>query len=365
MQPTDEAARALASRLRNLREQSWPDAPLTQAQLARVLRVSVPSISSWESLRDPKTPPLPRLHAYATFFATRRSVDGGRYRLLDVDQLSAPERARRNELAGELLALRAAAVGGRPGVEPASAATVLDRIGGGPWYFPDARPVTIVCAPLPAKLRQRMPHSDPRDPEYNQFFRYADLDALVELYGHLRAVNPDTTIEIRLASALEADDYTTHLVLLGGVDWNVVTRDMLAELPVPVAQVSRDEPQRGGFEVTDGGQRRLFEPTMVRTDSGYTLVEDVAHFFRGVNPFNRKRTVTICNGMFGRGTYAAVRTLTDPRFRDRNAGYVGQRFPGGDTYSILARVRLVRGEVVTPDWTLEDTRLHEWPEAAA
>jgi hypothetical protein len=94
------------------------------------------------------------------------------------------------------------------------------------------------------------------------------------------------------------------------------------------------------------------------------LVEDVAHVFRAPNPYNWRRTVTIFNGMFGRGTYGAVRSFTDARFRDRNAEYVDARFPDGETFSILARVRIVMGEVLTPDLTLPETRLHEWPEAA-
>ena len=55
------------------------------------------------------------------------------------------------------------------------------------------------------------------------------------------------------------------------------------------------------------------------------LLEDVALFARAVNPFNRKRFVTICNGMYGRGTYGAVRALTDERFRDRNMEYIQAR----------------------------------------
>ena len=43
---------------------------------------------------------------------------------------------------------------------------------------------------------------------------------------------------------------------------------------------------------------------------------------------NKRRTVTVCNGMYGRGTYGAVRALTDVRFRDSNDGYVKSRFAG-------------------------------------
>jgi len=75
-----------------------------------------------------------------------------------------------------------------------------------------------------------------------------------------------------------------------------------------------------------------------------------------------KRSVTICNGLFGRGTYGAVRALTDARFRDRNETYLRKRFPDQRSYSVLARVLIVNGETVTPDWSEPENRLHEWPE---
>jgi hypothetical protein len=55
-----------------------------------------------------------------------------------------------------------------------------------------------------------------------------------------------------------------------------------------------------------------------------------------------------------------VRALTDARFRDRNADYVGERFADSDSYCILTRVTVEAGKALTPDWTLEETRLFEW-----
>jgi hypothetical protein len=91
------------------------------------------------------------------------------------------------------------------------------------------------------------------------------------------------------------------------------------------------------------------------------LREDVALFARAVSPFNKERTVTICNGMYGRGTYGVVRALTDARFRDRNSDYLRSRFGDSETYCILTRVPIVDGETLTPDWTTGDYTLFEWP----
>ena len=157
------------------------------------------------------------------------------------------------------------------------------------------------------------------------------------------------------------DDYTAHLVLLGGVDWNIVTRDLLDRLDIPVQQVSGEPDSHIAYYEVVKGRRRQFRAVLATSGSRPVLLEDVAHFFRAPNPFNIKRTLTMCNGMYGRGTLGAVRALTDARFRDRNEEYLRKRFGASDTASILARVRIVNGKVVTPDWTRADTRLHEWP----
>jgi hypothetical protein len=206
-------------------------------------------------------------------------------------------------------------------------------------------------------------YADPASPDYVELYTYADLDALIELYGHIRAFNPDAQVHFRTAQELLPDDYTTHLVLLGGVDWNVVTRALLDRVELPVRQVARHaESQLGGFEVKSEKRSQLFVPEL--DDSGQ-LIADVAHFYRSLNPFNAKRTVTICNGMYGRGTLGAVRALTDARFRDRNEAYVRQRFAGAETFSIIVRVSVLMGQLLTPDWTVPETRLHEWPESAS
>ena len=225
--------------------------------------------------------------------------------------------------------------------------------------------MTIVCAQLPQDLRAHLTYADPESADFVSLYTYADPDALIELFGHIRAVNPRTQVSFHTTEELTADHYTTHLVLLGGVDWNTVTRDVIERVDLPVEQVARDDDapisDPGGFRVRSNGGTKLFPPLL---DSKGHLLEDVAHFYRGVSPFNRKRTVTVCNGMYGRGTLGAVRALTDARFRDRNREYVRKRFGDAGSFSIISRVPVVDGKGLTPDWTLAENRLHEWPEAA-
>jgi hypothetical protein len=352
---------ALARRLKALREERWPRRAITQGQLAEALStrkpLSVASISSWESTTAPKPPPVHRLEAYATFFATERSVAKEPYQLIDLSQLTEFEQTTRDRLLTELTRLRTAATG----AGPVEAGEEADR---GLWHFPDNEPVTIVCAQLPPDLLANVPYADPNNPDYVRLYTFADPDALLELYGHVRALNPATDVSFRIASELGSDEYpATHLISLGGVDWNIVTSDLMTRLDLPVRQDTRPQHSNAGyFEVTEGGETKKFEPELRKTANGNLLVEDVAHFYRGPSPYNRELTVTICNGMFGRGTLGAVRALTDAQFRDKNERYVQKRFADRETISILTRVSVVKGRVVAPDWTDPDVRLHEWSE---
>lgn len=362
MQPTEEPGVALARRLRTLRTELWPGRALTQRQLAAALGgdrpLSVALISSWENLTNPTPPPPRHLEAYALFFATERSAEREPLRPLELSELTAAERTSRDELLDELMGLRDAARTGDPAVHHASA----PAIGDSSWRFPVEQDITIVVAPVPAGELDKTPHAAATDPDYVRLARYNDLDALVELYGFIRAVNPLNKVKYRTSDDLRQDDYTAHLVLIGGVDWNEVTRDIFRRYPMPVSQKARvTEDDLGAFTVQENGAERSFEPTLIRDGDRRTLTRDIAHFYRSPNPFNHKRTVTVLNGMFSRGTFGAVRALTDTRFRDRNEEYVQKRFAGSDTFSVLTRVDVVRGRVLTPDWTNPVTRLHEWP----
>ncbi len=358
----------LARRLRALREDHWPEMKVTQPQLARALGgnkpLSVPLISSYESATNPKIPPYPRIEAYATLFATRRSLEGGTLHLLRAQDLTDDERTAMDELKRELTRLRNDAIRLAAPAEPdraSRASQIAESLDSGPWRFDDGDSVMILCAQVPDEMLKRMPYTDPRDPDYIALYSYSDLDALVELHGHLRATNPANQVHFRTANQLPPDAYTSHLVVLGGTDWNAVTRSILGRMRLPIRQVANwGSPDGQYFEVEKNGRTIRHRPRLEQSGEWNLLREDVALFARATNPFNRTRTLTICNGMYGSGSYGAVRALTDARFRDRNAEYLHSRFGDSDSYCILTRVQVENGAALTPDWTIPDYLLFEW-----
>lgn len=380
----------LARYLRALREERWPGRKVTQPQLAQALggakALSVPLISSWESQTGPRIPPPSRLDCYAAIFATERSFTNGQPRMLAPQEMSDEERRVMADLKEQLTHLRSKALGA--GSSPAAAAQageIEESLSAGPWRFDDGNDITIVCAKWPEHMLKNMQYTDVQDPDYIELLTYSELDALFELHGHIRAANPANEVRRRIAGQLVADDYSSHLISLGGVDWNTTTSTALQRLSLPVRQIADwDTPDGQYFEVDDGGTIARFSADLDRgdtrshrkvTDSSGSaggpgvsggsvekgvLREDVALFARAVSPFNKKRTVTICNGMYGRGTYGVVRALTDKRFRDRNAEYLQNRFGDSKAYCILTRVPIANGVTLTPDWTTGDYTLFEW-----
>lgn len=359
MPPAPQGISELASLLRRLRTERWPGVRLTQAALGRALSLSAATIASWENQTQPKLPPPDRLAAYAQFFATRRSVQGSHCSLIPVDRFSAEEQAEYEKLYGELLESHAAASGN----EAASAAEVIPR----PWLFADEGPLTIICGRIPAAELTGM--ARPEDPNYTKLLSFADLDALVNLFGHVRAENPEMRVHFQTAGEVEPEHLSGHVVIMGGVGLNDITRQLFADFEeltsLPVAQREDNEIDAFGefFVTTIDGQEKQYVARWAEEGSS-ELREDVGLLIRMPNPLNSSRTLTMCNGIHSRGVLGAVRSLTDPLHRHANERYIAQNLPG-DNFGILMRVRVIGGRCMTPDFTNPGTVLHRWPAADA
>ena len=337
----------LARRLRALRkERSIP-----QRRIADALGVSVALISAWESEANPTMPPDTRIRDLATFYASERSWGVEPARLLEEEELSSVEREYRDELTREL----------RPVAAESSSASVLPitRDTKSTLRFPPDQDIRIVCGKLDDLETKGHPYTHEDALNYTDLLTFADADALIELFGFLRKVNPDSDIRFIRADRLQAagspDDFASHLILLGGVGLNVLTEDMLRRAKLPIRQKEdRKVTDAGEIFVLPTGER--FIPEM--TDG--LLTEDIGLLARAPNPFHSGRTLTICNGIFARGVLGAVRAVTDDKIRRQNEQYLTSRFADTDRFAILMRVPVLIGNAQTPDLQNALTRLYEW-----
>ena len=350
--PQSPTVLELAQRLRQLREECWPDVRLTQAALAKALGGEEPlapaTVSSWESPASPEVPPpaaalQPMPASSPRGDLSRRSHGSSRSRALPKTR-----KKRAQKVEAELLELRAAAR------KPPLAEEVAVRS----WHFSDTGPVTIVCAELPADLTGSL--ADPADPNYTDLQSYADLDALVELHRHIEAENPAMEVTFKASRRVIPDDLTGHVILLGGIAWNMVTERLSAMVSLPVKQVADPAVKTGEiFTVETEGKVTRFLPKW-RDNNNKELAEDVGLLARAPNPLNSNRTLTICNGIHTRGVLGAVRSLTDARIRDFNERYIMESFAGSRSFSVLMRVPVISGKVMSPDFNTDGSIFYQW-----
>jgi|HubBroStandDraft_4_1064222.scaffolds.fasta_scaffold28036_3 hypothetical protein len=356
MQPAPPALQ-LAVRLRQLRVQQWADARLTQQDLATVFsteeQLASATVSSWENRKSPKLPPEHRLRAYARFFATRRSIEAGPV-LLAFEELTPDEKAACEKLETELLKLRSAAAG-----ESAEEEIAFSRS----WHFADNGPVTFVCAELHSD--EAGPLANPSNPNYTELQAFADIDALMELHGHVRAENPQMLVHFKISAEIDRDVLSGHLILLGGFLWNDITERLSELARLPIRQFQHPEVPSGELFIAKAdGTEKEFWPKWTGSERK-VLEEDVGLLARVPNPLNSNRTLTICNGIHSRGVYGAVRSLTDTSFRDANERYISKHFGNSESFAILMSVKIINNKAMTPDLSGRGVVLYQWSQDRA
>lgn len=326
-------APTLGERLRELRQ----GAGATQKQLADALHVGTSSISGYEKGNQP---PADRLRDFATFLVTRRREFSNR--LPTERELTPADRVRRDKLFQELMAMRS-----------------NDSLDSDMWTFPSGERVLLVCGQLE---EMNHPYSDIQNPNYTGSLAHADLDALIELYGHLRMRNPRSQVEFRRGDRLTAaEDFASHLVVIGGPGLNEGLQQIFEGTSLPITQKEHPDVENGEVFYVDG--RPEPELPVFAGRGTPRLVRDVGLYVRLTNPFNTSRTLSWCSGIFSRGVLGAAKLLTDPSVRDGNGAYLESRFGPARRFAILFGVPVVLGESIAPDLRNEVARFYEWSDA--
>jgi hypothetical protein len=165
---------------------------------------------------------------------------------------------------------------------------------------------------------------------------------------------------------MKPDDFTGHLILLGGVVWNDIAGRLSEMAKLPIRQVNDPLLKSGEIFVANiEGREHPFWPKWADEDGKNELIEDVGLLARVPNPLNANSTLTICSGIHSRGVYGAVRTLTDLKMRDGNEKYISTKFSGAKSFAILMSVKVIKNEATTPDFNSPDVVLYKWAEGAA
>jgi hypothetical protein len=140
------------------------------------------------------------------------------------------------------------------------------------WHFPDGSRITLVSYRIPPD--RRPPSADRADLNYVRYADLADLDALIDIHGAIRAYNPASQIAIIAAQDLTQQDVANHIVLIGGLTWKIANPWFSRIFPTPIQL--EDPWDRRAIVVNDTDDRELEFKYTVTDDE---LVEDVGFFF--------------------------------------------------------------------------------------
>jgi transcriptional regulator with XRE-family HTH domain len=339
-------ARRLAERLRALREQEH----LTQKQLARALGgsdpISIATVSLWEKPGSDRLPPPQRLDAYSRLFCTNRSFENGRIRMLSPSELTEQERERATELYEELVALRERA-------QPTNVTALANGQRSALWHFPDPMAVSIVCS----DAAEPPPYAQDSDLNYSRYARYADLDALITVYGQVRADNPARMVRILPTERLVQDFALTHLIIIGGAASNAASL-FAHDIPLPTAEeIPGTEPTMNLFRCRVEEETREFRSAC---DDERNLIQDVGLIARGPHPIIPGGTVTLLSGITSRGVHGAALCFIDSHVRDTNERYLDSAFDNAESFCILMNIPVQNNTALPPNLWRENSRLYEW-----
>jgi hypothetical protein len=326
---------ALGRLLRDLRLQHWPGRSVPQSRVAAALGVKTPSISAYE---NGAVPPQHRLLDYAVFFASPRWLEPGAPRRVSLDYLRPDERKTYDMLTARIEA----------------AANTGDAPDSPFWRFPDTAPIRIFCGLLDPE--EAGEYSNLNSHNYMRLRKVADLDSLFELWGNVRRLNPDSDVRFVLGRKdITAEDLSSHMVVLGNIAQRQGAGQLIPEKTLPVHQVRVEWLDGEPFELEQEGEIVQLTPSFDDEDK---VVEDIGLIARLPNPHDSRQTLTVCSGVFTRGVYGAVRSLSDKRQRDDNAAFLRESVKDSNSFAVLFRVRVVGDTVVTPRLRDPDAVLH-------
>jgi hypothetical protein len=108
-----------------------------------------------------------------------------------------------------------------------------------------------------------------------------------------------------------------------------------------------------------GGQTQSLYPEYKDLGEGKDPIDDIGPLTRLRHPSQRRRTLTICNGIHSRSVFWAMRCPTGARVREANEIHLEKRFPYGE-FAILLRIPVVENQTLSPDLQDPNARQYEW-----
>ena len=219
------------------------------------------------------------------------------------------------------------------------------------WGIRDRDHVIVVCSELEDPEERQM--VEPREFIYS--LKYGDVDAYFEVVATLLRLYPG--IKLRVMSAGEAKatriDLARHLVLIGGPDYNALTKRVLGW---KVTQFDYRSPYEAIVSKSHPDEIVLYDSAADREFCYENDARDFGYFERIKNPHNPRSTIVLIGGCHTTGVTGAVRAFSMAESEQgeipttvlRNAEKVSRHIRRARTFSVLFSVERVDQTISTP-----------------
>ncbi len=210
------------------------------------------------------------------------------------------------------------------------------------WGFGDGESVYLVCPEIP--VTERIPYADARQRDYLRLAKFADIDSLYHLKDFLarqfaRVSFQECTSEEVPNQALEAS-----LIVIGGVAWNRLNRELTARLGLPWVQTDGGPGNDDPYVDTLTGKRLL--PVLAGDQS---LQQDVSLFVRVPNPANRAKRLFVVSGIRTYGVLGAAKCFAADGAGEANCDHAFARFGFNPQFAVLFRTAVINNFVPVPN----------------
>jgi hypothetical protein len=219
------------------------------------------------------------------------------------------------------------------------------------WGIRGRDSVVLVCS----ELDDPIPRQYAEDREFIYLLKYGDVDALVEVTSTLLRLYPD--IDLKVLSSGEADtvplDLGSHIVLIGGPDYNRLSRRILE---LGRTRFEYRSPYSGVPAKADPQQITIFDKADGKEWFRNSLDYDYGYFARIPNPMSHDHSIILIGGCHTIGTTSASKMFSLSQITSppsvgivlKNAKYASKGIHKKKGFSILIRANKIGATISTP-----------------
>jgi len=203
-------------------------------------------------------------------------------------------------------------------------------------------PVAIVCAEIPEELRP--PYAVPSHSNYLRYATFADIDALIQLMVWF-AASKHRTVSSYTSRTIPENALASHLMIVGGPQWNSLARSVYDQINLPIAH--NDGDPGNSDTLFDRSTGEVWAPELRENGE---IDSDVGFLAQTPSPFYQGRIIILFGGVLTHGVEASVKLCTAEHVWAHNHRVIESlTVHANDGFCLVFRCRVLSNTNVAPD----------------